>query len=125
MVRNDAEAARLLSLAAQQGFEPAQLYLAAFYLAHRGNLAKGDPVAIAALKAVVERGLFAPSCTNTHFSLALARFYELGADGIPQDVARARRLYEKLGTPSPEGCGSAEAAERLAKMPENPTLDRR
>ena len=49
--RNDVEAVRLLSLAARKDFEPAQVYLSAFYLARRGRIADGDPVAIAALKA--------------------------------------------------------------------------
>ncbi|MDB5691874.1 MAG: sel1 repeat family protein [Alphaproteobacteria bacterium] len=122
--RDDAEAARLLSLAARQEFEPAQLYLAAFYLAHRGNIADGDPGAIAALKAVVEREMHAPLCRNPHVAVAAARLYEDGAAGMPRDLAEARRLYQKMGPPSPDGCNVAEARERLAKMPANPALDR-
>ena len=122
--RDDAEAARLLALAARQGFEPAQVYLAAFYLAHRGNIAEGDPVAVGALKAVVDREMQLKSCMTSDFVTAAARLYEDGALGLPRDMKEARRLYEKMAPPYPTGCGRAEARERLAKMPAIATLDR-
>lgn len=122
--RDDAEAARLLSLAARQEFEPAQLYLAGFYLAHRGNIADGDPVAIAALKAIVEREMGGKYCRNEHIVTAVARLYEDGTLGMPRDLGEAKRLYQRMGTSYPDGCGVVEAKERLAKMAANSTSDR-
>lgn len=122
--RDDAEAARLLSLAARQDFEPAQLYLAGFYLAKRGNIADGDPVAIAALKAVVEREMRGKYCMDERIVMGVARLYEEGTRGMPRDLAEAKRLYQQMAPSSPDGCGSPEAKERLEKMPANSTLDR-
>jgi hypothetical protein len=122
--RDDAEAARLLSLAARQEFEPAQLYLASFYLAHRGNIAEGDPVAIATLKAIVEREMRDKSCTNDRIVTAVARLYEDGALGMPRNLAEAKRLYQRMAPSYPDGCGDVEAKERLAKMPANSILNR-
>jgi TPR repeat protein len=123
--RDDAEAVRLLSLAAPQGFEPAQLYLTAFYLAHRGNIADGDPAALAAVKAVVDRLMASRLCpSDYHFVLAIARLYEDGTSGLPRDLKEARRLYERMAASFPAGCQRPEAKERLAEMSANSTLNR-
>ncbi len=123
--RDDAEAARLLSLAARQDYEPAQRYLASFYLAHRGSIVDGDPAALAAVRAVLERLIHSRNCVGfPRFERKIARLYEEGAPGLPRDLEEARRFYERMAAPYPRGCDDEEARERLAKIPANPPLDR-
>ncbi len=124
VARDDAEAARLLSLAAQQDYEPAQVYLAACYLAHRGQIADGDAVAIAALRAVAAREMGSNHCRHVRIVVGLAQLSRDGAPGVPREQAEAIRLLKKMAAPRGSGCDDENAKAQLAKMPANPPLDR-
>ena len=120
---DDREAARLLALAAGKGFGPAQVYLSAFYLAGRGGIPDGDPAALAALHAVVERDARTKFCPESRIVFGAASQYEMGTSRLPRDPSEAIRLYKKLGDPYPGGCNLENARERLAEIRGNSTTD--
>jgi TPR repeat protein len=116
MARNDVEAVRLLAAASGKGFRPAEVYLSAFYLARRGGIPDGDPTALAALRAVIERDVRSMFCLESRIVFAAASQYEAGTALLPRDPSEAIRLYKKLADFYPSGCGLESARKKLAEI---------